>query len=226
MTTRGKVIAELGIITILTAIFLLLFPHRNPLLDVGLAGFALLCIGVSAGYTWGVIWAASPPRPMQNRFKKCVTVTLWITAPTVLLFLCIGGIAAYRTGARAAVDERILNWRLLAVFGGYTVWALMQQTLFQFYLLGRLLVLFPKDQPVVPILVTGISFSFVHLPDIPTMLVTAIAGIVWTALYYRFRFLFPLAISHAALGTAFYYGICGHDLAGEWKDALAALRLA
>jgi hypothetical protein len=145
--------------------------------------------------------------------------------PTVVLFLFIGGVVAYRNGAWPAVNDQILSWKLLAIFGGYALWALMQQTLFQFYLLGRLLVLFPKNQPIWPVVITGVGFCLVHLPDMPTTLVTAIAGIVWTAIYYRFRFLLPLAISHAALGTAFYYGVCGHDLAQEWKSALSVIRI-
>jgi membrane protease YdiL (CAAX protease family) len=100
----------------------------------------------------------------------------------------------------------------------------MQQTLFQFYLLGRLLVLFPKDQRIWPVLITGLGFSLVHLPDVWTSLVTAVAGVVWTFIYYRYRCLLPLAFSHAALGTAFYYGICGHDLAQEWQAAVQAMR--
>jgi hypothetical protein len=48
MTVRGKVAVELGIIAVLTTIFLLLFPHRNPAVDVGLAGFALLGIVAAA----------------------------------------------------------------------------------------------------------------------------------------------------------------------------------
>jgi hypothetical protein len=47
MTVRTKVAVELGVIAVLTIAFLFLFPHRNPWLDVGLAGFALLCIGAS-----------------------------------------------------------------------------------------------------------------------------------------------------------------------------------
>jgi hypothetical protein len=61
----------------------------------------------------------------------------------------------------------------------------------------------------------------VHLPDVWTMLVTALAGPIWTLIYFRYRRLFPLAVSHAALGTAFYYGICGHNLAREWQAALS-----
>ena len=48
MTVRGKVAVELGTVAVLTAIFLLLFPRRNPMMDVALAGFALLCIGATA----------------------------------------------------------------------------------------------------------------------------------------------------------------------------------
>ena len=51
-------------------------------------------------------------------------------------------------------------------------------------------------------------------------LVTVVAGAVWSFIYYRYRLLLPLAFSHAALGSAFYYGIFGHDLAAEWRALL------
>lgn len=88
-----------------------------------------------------------------------------------------------------------------------------------------MLALFPRNQPIWPILITGLSFSLVHLPDVWTMLVTAIAGPIWTFIYYRYRRLLPLAVSHAALGTAFYYGICGHNLAQEWQSAVSTLTI-
>src|SRR6266702_3848534 len=74
MTVRTKVAVELGIIAVLTIAFLLLFPHRNPWFDVGLAGFALLCIGASAGYTkkrrLGSIAAATRPEQIQTVRKN------------------------------------------------------------------------------------------------------------------------------------------------------------
>jgi hypothetical protein len=81
MSVRGKVALELGIIAVLTTVFLLLFPKRSPAVDVALAGFALVCLGVSAGYTKKVIWAASPPATVENRFKRCAVVSLWVTLP-------------------------------------------------------------------------------------------------------------------------------------------------
>jgi hypothetical protein len=124
---------------------------------------------------------------------------------------------AYGNGGWASVGNRIFHWRVLAAFGLYLPWALMQQTLLQFYLLARLLVLGPKRLPWVPFVIIGLCFGLVHLPDVWTALVTAVAGAVWSVLYYRYRLLWPLAFSHAALGTAFYYGLFGHDLAAEWR---------
>ena len=211
---------EVGVITALTTIFLLLFPRRNPLLDVALAGFAVLCLGLSAAYTRRVIWTVSPPPVTENRSHRCLTVTFWITVPSALLLFLIGGSIAFVHGGWPAVAERVLNWRILAAFGCYLPWALMQQTLLQFYLLGRLLALFPRRCLWAPLMLTGICFGLVHLPDLRTALVTVLAGTVWSFLYYRYRLLLPLALSHAALGSAFYYGIFGHDLAVEWRALL------
>jgi membrane protease YdiL (CAAX protease family) len=222
-TVRQKVALELGILATLAITFLLLFPHRNSWLDIILASFALLCILATTRYTTIVIWAASRPPQSQNSSKDCAKIVLWITLPTTLIFFLIGAIVAYNNGGWPAVAERIFDWKILVVFIAYTAWAFIQQTLFQFYLFGRLLVLFPKCQPIWAILITGLGFSLLHLPDVWTMLVTAIAGPIWTLIYYRYRRLLPLAISHAALGTAFYYGICGHNLAQEWQAALATL---
>lgn len=188
-------------------------------MDLALAGFALLCIGLSVRYTRKVIWAASPPPVVENRFNRSLGFTLWVTLPTALVFLVIGGFLAYKAGGWPAVGNRVFTWRILAAFGFYLGWALMQQTLFQFYLLGRLLALFPKRHPLVSVVITGIAFSLVHLPDVWTMLATIPAGILWTFMYYRYRYLLHIAFSHAALGTAFYYGL-GVDLAVEWRALL------
>jgi membrane protease YdiL (CAAX protease family) len=220
MTLRGKVALELGVTAALTAIFLLIFPKRNMLADVALAACALLGVALSARYTKNIVWAASPPPIQQNRVRRCLSVVFRVTIPAAALFLLFGGIVAFHNGGWPAVANRVFNWRILAVFGCYLPWALMQQSLLEFYFLGRLLVLFPKRHFFVPMVITGICFGLVHLPDLSTASVTVAAGFVWSVIYRRYRMLLPLAISHAALGTAFYYGIMGHDLAAEWKGLL------
>jgi hypothetical protein len=217
MNVRGKVAVELGVIATLTTVFILLFPKRNPLVDVGLAGLALAGVALSARYTKRTVWAATPCPIEKNRLKRCTAVVFWMTALPSFVFFLIGGIVAYHRGGWSAVADRVFNWKILAAFGCYLPWALMQQVLLEFYFLGRLLALFPRKYLFAPMIITGVCFGLVHLPDFCTAAVTVVAGTVWSFIYYRYRLLLPLAISHAALGTAFYYGIMGHDLAAEWQ---------
>ena len=220
MSVRGKVAIELSVLALLTVAFLLLFPRRPPVVDMGLGCFAVACLLLSAGYTKKVIWAATPPPVVEHRLKRCVNVTLWMTVPAMLLFLLIGMFLGYQSRGWAGAMDRVFNWRIVAAFGFYLAWALVQQTLFQYYLLGRLLALFPKKHPAVPVAITGAAFALVHLPDCWTTLATIPAGIAWCFLYYRYRCLLPLAFSHAALGSTFYYGLFDHDLAVEWRAIL------
>jgi hypothetical protein len=220
MTIRAKVSVELGIITLLTVVFLILFPRRSPLIDVALAGVALACLALSAGYTKKVVWAASPAPPTDGRLLGELKWVFWLSVPAALLFLGIGAILAYRSGRWSSFADRILNWRILVVFACYLLWALIQQTLFQFYLLGRLLALFPRTRPIFAIIITGISISLVHFPDVYTALACVFAGCAWAFVYYRYRLLLPIAVSHALLGTAFYYGLFSQDLATEWRALL------
>jgi hypothetical protein len=64
------------------------------------------------------------------------------------------------------------------------------------------------------------AYSFVHLPDIGVTLAAAAAGIFWTFLYRRYQVLLPLGLSHALLGSTFYYWVYGQDLFMVWKEVL------
>ena len=216
MTVRAKVAVELGILAVLTVAFLLTFPRRSPIVDLALAGFALVCLGLSAPYTKKVIWASVPSHAGVDGTKRCWKLTLLLTASVVLVFLVIGFCIGFRKDGWAGVGARLLNPGILLAFAFYLPWALAQQTLFQFYLLGRMAVLVPS-RPLIAIVVAGIGYSLVHLPDYATTAVTAVAGVVWSLLYFRYRRLLPLALSHAALGSAFYYWVCGQNLAAGWN---------
>ena len=77
-----------------------IFPHRNPIVDVALAGFALLCIGATARYTKRVIWAASLPQPGE---KPVQTVCKGDTVG-----YCAGGSSIFSRWRNPGVPE----WRL------------------------------------------------------------------------------------------------------------------
>jgi len=140
-----------------------------------------------------------------------------MTLAVVLVFFGIALSIGYAQGGWSTAIPRISNWHILLAICFYFPWALLQQTLFQFYLLGRLRTIFPAP---VAIICTGMSYALVHLPDVWTTLASAVAGIFWTVLYYRYRLLSPLALSHAILGSTFYYWIMGRDLAEAWQHLL------
>ena len=55
------------------------------------------------------------------------------------------------------------------------------------------------------------------------MAVTLVAGTAWALIYYRWRSLVPLAVSHALLGTALHYWVFGNDLLERWLPLLGGI---
>lgn len=207
-----RVIFELSLLAVLTVVFLLVFPERPMRVEVGLAVFALTLLLLNLRYTKYVIWKPFPCAwDRRLRLRKAVLLVGAVTGLAVI-GLFVGGAGGWEMAA-----QRVGNWRVLLAFALFFPWALLQQTLFQFYLLGRFLTLFPAS---VAITCTGITYGLVHLPDIVVTLATTAAGIVWTYVYYRYRVLSPLVFSHTLLGTLFYYWIYGRDLAKEWAVGL------
>jgi hypothetical protein len=214
MTLRRQVSLELSLLGTSTAGFVLLFPERPLGVDLGLAFLALGLVGLNAGFTRNAIWGRFPSQCETGRLRRCLAITSGVTACGVFGVLALGMGMAYAQGGWEEVIKRIFTWHLFLAIGLYFPWALLQQTLFQFYLLGRLRVALPSRSPLPAIALTGIGYSLVHLPDWGIVVVTALAGIFWSALYSAFRVLSPLALSHAILGSTFYYWIYGEDLLG------------
>lgn len=216
---RARVACELSTLAALTAVFLVSFPRRTIAVDIPLALLALGLIGLNAGYTRDVIWARRSEREPRRRKGGALLLTL-LTAPAMALFLLIGASIGYRAGGWTAAYARIAQGRILGAFAFYLLWALLQQTLFQFYLLGRLKRLLPGLPAIALCALNGLAFSFVHFPNPSLMLVTALAGTLWSYSYLEHGRLWPIALSHAALGSTFYYWVYGRDLAAVWLSLL------
>ena len=203
---RHRVVLELGLLATLTAGFLYLFPQRTTAVNIGLALLAMAMILLNRGYTREVIWGCSPPEGgLLARRRGSTRATALFTLAVVLLLALIG--------VRQAGLQILLTPALLWTLPAYVAWGLLQQYLFQFYLLGRLLILLP---PPVAVGLTGIAYSLVHVHDPITLLVCLPVGVVWTGVYYRYRILVPLGISHGILGTCFYLWVRQRDLLGDW----------
>jgi membrane protease YdiL (CAAX protease family) len=217
MPNGGKkhVAVELSVLAILTCGFLLVFPERPIFADVGLALVALALLALNTRYTKNVIWGRFPcTLDSRSRVLKSFQFVCPATAVVVTGLFATGLALGYHEGGWNVAVRRVGNWRLLVALALYYPWALLQQTLFQFYLLGRLRIVFPRYAAIA---CAGLAYALVHLPDIEISAGAAIAGIWWSYTYDRYRVLSSVAFSHALLGSTFYYWVYGQDLVKQWS---------
>lgn len=197
---------ELAALAVLSLLYLVLLPQRPAALDAGLAVLAVVLVGVTAGETRRRIWGP-PPAPRGERVRHSAVHMLVGTSAVTLLFAGAGVLIDHRAVLRPTVAAGLIL---------FVPWALAQQTLFQFYLLGRLRALLPRASPAALAVLNGVLYGLVHLPAWDVTLLTMVGGSVWSGYYLRDRCLTPLALSHAVLGTTYFSWVRGRDLAAEW----------
>src|SRR5919106_5426237 len=140
---RRRVAVELLVLGVLSSGFLVLFPRRPIFVDLCLALFALGLILLDANYTRAQFWGQWPVEVARPGWR-CVLVTMTITVLVILVFFLIGAVTGYQGAGWPAVNARILHPYIPTAVLLYLPWALLQQTLFQFYLLGRVRALCPS----------------------------------------------------------------------------------
>jgi membrane protease YdiL (CAAX protease family) len=201
---RRRAALELGSLVVLSALFLTLVPRRPLCLDMALALGALGLVGLSARETRERFWGG-PALAWHRRFRRSMGVMLALSLPAVLAF------AVYGSRGRTFPDalQLLFHPAVAGTFVVFVPWALVQQTLFQFYLLGRLRQLLAVRAAIV---LAGLGYGAVHLPDGELALLTSAAGIVWSWAYERDRVLLPLALSHALLGTTYFAWVHGRTI--------------
>ena len=211
--TDRSVAFELAAIGAAALVFVATFQVRPPYVDFVLAAAAVALIVLSAARSrrlWALARSVDP-----TGARGAWAAALAFTAVALVVLAAIAVIGARSAGTPAL--ERFGNWHMLAAAGLYFPWALLQQYIFQFYWFGRWLTLVPIALAVA---LTAIAFAAVHYPRWPVMAVTLVAGGVWALIYYRWRSLVPLAVSHAVLGTALHYWVFGNDLLERWLPLL------
>lgn len=202
-----RLLIELLVLVGLTAALVLLLPQRAAWLNGLLAILGLALIVSNRRFTRELVWRRFP---VADDRRRCVVHSSVIAGFFTLAGVILLALAAWwQVGTAAVLDPR---W--LQALPIYLLWGLLQQYLLQYYLLGRLLVLMPVAWAI---FCTGVAFALVHFPDVGTMVVTLVAGIVWAAIYYRYRVLLPLAASHAVLGAALFYWVYQRDILAQWQ---------
>jgi hypothetical protein len=216
---RVKIAIELGIIVVLAALFVSLAPQelKSSPVYFGLSLVMLGYIGFTADHTRERIWGP-PDSPDFDRIRRCFINMSLLTVPPMILFLILGMLGRHYEWAwfkePGAASMFGLHFFVSVIL--YLPWALLQQTLFQFFLLGRLRALLPWASPWTLSLINGLFYGLVHLPDPAVTGATIVGGVLWSYSYHRDRFVLPIAISHAVLGATFYYWVYGRDLLGEF----------
>jgi hypothetical protein len=204
-----SVALELVAIGAAALVFVATFQVRPPYLDFVLAAAAVALIVVSAARSKRLWALARSVDPAGARGAWRATLAFTAAALVVLAILAVVAARAADTPAL----ERFGNWHMLVAAALYFPWALLQQYIFQFYWFGRWLTLVPM---AIAVALTALAFAAVHFPRWPVMAVTLVAGAAWALIYYRWRSLVPLAVSHALLGTALHYWVFGNDLLARW----------
>ena len=99
-------------------------------------------------------------------------------------------------------------WSCIKHYGGYAIWAALQQVLLQCFFLSRSLRLL--SNATLAAALSACLFAVAHLPNPLLTAITLVAGLASCLFFLRYKNLWPLAIAHAILGIAIAITIPGH----------------
>jgi hypothetical protein len=107
-------------------------------------------------------------------------------------------------------------WQMLVLLILYPIWGMFQQLLVQGVFVRTVTESASGLRPkVAATIVAAVLFGAVHLPELRLALAAAMLGVVFTAIYLRWRNLWPLGLYHGWLGVFYYYWVLGRD---PWRE--------
>ncbi len=224
--TRTGLISEIGFVSLIYFYLIIVFPlfRSNIFIQItavtGLMLFILHPLLISdwlhsdSWKTRGIgNWRNGFIR--KDNFRKSSKTVLLIVTPILLLGIFI--IALLSGSLWTPGKSGVSGWLMDLLFPGadslfinllvklifYLLWGFFQQLLFLTFIQVRLADLFKASshRKLKVVLISGIIFSLYHLPNIPLMLFTWVAGTLWACCYYETPNLFTVSISHGICGT-------------------------
>lgn len=130
--------------------------------------------------------------------------SLWAVAVAGTVALLSVAIAARLHTLRVPSSPEVF----LRHYGGYALWAGLQQLILQCFFLSRALRLIPNATAAAAL--SAVLFATAHLPNPVLTAITLVCGLAACLFFLHYRNLWPLAIAHAILGIAIAVTIPGH----------------
>ena len=171
---------------------------------------------IGYGLILSVIWS---PRPLQHwlyfialgwfiiaialsfeswKAMGCCVAGFWRSSWVVAVALGMAAVATFFASSYHTLHHPGSPGQWVKSFGGYTIWALIQQLLLQGYFLARLLRVLPSTNLAAG--VTASVFAVAHLPNPILTPLTLIWGLTACLVFIKSRNVYPLAIAHAIFG--------------------------
>lgn len=182
----------------------------------------LIEVGIAFGLVEGALWST---RPLQAVWAGLAA--LWVTFATLRSRRTASELGITSAGLRSslwvipaamAISGLILlsAWQActLHVLTGahkplwhaalYAIWAFVQEFLVLSFIYVRFEAAFGDRRSL---FWTALLFSLAHIPNAILMCATFLMGLAFTALFRRYRNLYPLGLAHALLGLTMAIGI-------------------
>jgi membrane protease YdiL (CAAX protease family) len=186
-TARSRRRDFLELVTIYGLILLVIWtpqPWQGPL--SGVAAISIIAV-IAVSY--------EGMRPMGLCTVNLVK-SLWAVALAMTIALC----AVWMAGRMHTLHVADSPWTGVRNYGGYAVWAGMQQLILQSFFLPRSLRLL-RNAPAAAV-VSAVLFAIAHLPNPLLTLITLVCGLASCLFFLRYKNLWPLALAHAILGIS------------------------
>lgn len=175
-------------------------------------GIKAYFIAVAAAFWVGfVVWRVWQERAWLRTWgfrRDNLAVAMWPCA--AILVVGTGGLLAYGY----VLGRLPLPWHFYVLLALYPLWGLVQQFLLQALLVRNLRAFIaPRG---LRIAAAAVLFGLTHVPDLPLVGLTILAGACWAVLYEWHPNLYPLAVCHGWLGGLAYFVVLGRD---PWVEA-------
>jgi len=152
-----------------------------------------------------------------DNFLSSGKILFAITFASILVLVAVKSL--FYTANFQFLRERIFWLRLVQ----YPFWAMFQQYVILAFFFRRLREVF-SPYHFLAILASAITFSAMHIPNPPLMILTFSGGLFWSWVYHKRPNLFTIAISHAVFGAiccniVSVYAVVGPHADIRWSKA-------